>query len=137
MTEAAATVEMVKPVHIERIDQLPIEGVKPTPIDNSSLMIVMSSRDRAVFDFIGKFVGQDEQYLYLENPLVLNYNPETMTIESLEPMHLPMGMVDVLGGTNILYLPHVSVSYAVRLPLEANDWLHDEYYKFFSQAENI
>ena len=99
------------------------------------LCIAMSAMNRTGFDFVGKYVGEDDTKYILEKPLVLNYADENHTLQNLLPLHLPLGVVDVLGQRTTLDLPKAGIAYCVGVPENgSDDWLHEEYRKFFGQA---
>ena len=105
------------------------------------LALVMSSWIRSGYDFIGKYKGSDDCYIYLEDPLTLEYgsynsdDTKPKTLERLGPYHLPLGKVDSFGKSNVLCLLHDYVGYLTLLPAEGDDWIHKQYYAFFEQAE--
>ena len=95
------------------------------------LAIVMSSRVRSGFDFVGTYAGKDEHFVYLKKPLVIDYD-DKLTITGLRPYHLPVGMVDIGSNDNTLALPHEGIAYLSCLPAEGKDWIHTEYENFFN-----
>lgn len=99
-----------------------------------SLCIVMSAMNRTGFDFVGELVSQDENGITLRNPLVMDYN-DNRQLESLAPLHLPNGTVDVLTTETRIVIPREGVAYMVVLPDKADDWIHYEYERFFAPDE--
>lgn len=102
----------------------------------NTLAIVMASMVNTAFDFVGEYIDRDERYIFLKNPLVLNYNENRMLM-GLRPLHLPFGAVDVLEQDNVLWVPHTSVAYCVILPGDGDDWIHTQYYNFFEPPATI
>ena len=105
--------------------------------NEEQLAIVSSAWIRGTFDFVGKYKGKDDKYLYLENPLSLEY-VETNGVRRLEQLgafHLPIGTVDVVGQKNILALPYDYIGYFVLVPLKGDDWMHEQYEEFFKEPE--
>jgi hypothetical protein len=119
-----------------------MDNAHSMPQENNRLMfegqlcIVMSSRTRSGFDFVGVFSGKDSQYVYLDNPLVLDYG-DNLTLRGLAPLHLPAGTVDILGMRNRVALPHDGVGYISVLPEDGDDWIHEAYREFFSASPHL
>lgn len=97
----------------------------------AQLAMVFSSQLRTGFDFVGEFVEQNDRYIKLKNPLVMDYS-EGLTLIGLRPMHLPVGTVDITEYDTFVCLPHEAVGYMVLLPKEGTDYIHLEYEKIFN-----
>lgn len=102
-------------------------------IQEGDLVIAMSAMNRSAFDFIGRFIGYENNCLMLANPLTLDYE-DNRVLRRLAPLHLPLGMADVAGSRSIIGLPLDSIAYFVGLPKEGSDWMHREYDAFFKNA---
>lgn len=100
-------------------------------MEKGKIVICMSSMGRTSFDFVGRIADFTNEYIKLVDALALVYN-DMRRLESLAPLHLPLGSVDVMSGS-ALYLPREGIAYIVELPKEGEDWIHSEYQKFWKE----